>query len=178
MSALAVGQTAPAFERRPVFGLSQRVPAAGGRSVALFFSRPLGCPLTVELLLRIERRLETFELREVQPLLLCRSSLAEARDRVARRHVLVPVLLDPDGELFTRYGVDSMPREHSRAGTFARVGEALGLLLRHGQGRHEGPLGQRFAAFLVGGDGLLLRCWRGGDPLELPDPLALLEGAP
>lgn len=168
---LKVGDYAQSFEVRPVSGLPVRSPAPGQRPLALFFVRPLGCPLGRAALAQLQAAAPRLDDQGLRVLAVTPSPLDEARDYVPRHHLLFPVYADPQGELFDRFGLSSIgglmslgPRGLARVASEA-IQRGAGAL--HGQG------GRPSATLLLAPDGRVLFASAGlGDP---PDVEATLQ---
>lgn len=175
-----VGDVAPAFVARPVFGLEFEVPPPeGGRPVVLCFVRHFASPFAREAMARIQARYPDFDRAGVPLLVITRTGLTEARDFVPRHHVLAPVMVDPDGELHNRYGVgqDRLLRGTLRSAADPTVLRAAMEAVQHGHGRPHPLVTQLPAQFVVAPGGRVAHAHLGRGIFEQPDLDALLECA-
>ena len=108
----------------------------------------------------------------IQVVQFARSSLELARDFVPRQHLLLPLVCDPEGQWYDRYGVRSSFRD-----TLLNPASFLAYFSRlsWGHGAPEGAYGQSSAAFVVAPTGELRWVWYGRGIFELPDVSVLKE---
>lgn len=170
---LKVGQDAPAFTKRPVFGLPVQLPHAR-YSTVLCFVRGLGSPWTRETLAQLQDRWSEFDVLGHQVVAVTDSPASIAQDFVPRYHVLFPVICDPEQELFRAYSV---------GGTVSLAGNLRGLAgsarqglraLRHGVGPLERNHLKLPASFCVSKDGHVTHASYGRAMTDVPEIDALL----
>lgn len=164
---MKVGDLAPSFTLQPVFGLPVVVP---GSLTLLLFLRPLGSSNTRAMLAAMQEAHREFD--GVQVVQFTRSSLEHARDFVPRQHLLLPLVCDPEGEWYARFGVVD--------GLLSAFLDPRGMLqfpqrLLGGHGPLEAPYGQRAAALVVGADGVIRWAWYGKSIFSLPEIPSMLE---
>ncbi len=100
---LSIGDSAPSFERQPVFGLPVQVPSS--TPLLLCFVRSLSSPLTRERLAQLQHRHADFDVEGIRVAVITDSTAELAQDFVPRYHVLSPVICDPEQALFAQWGV-------------------------------------------------------------------------
>ena len=174
---LTAGQTAPRFERQPVFGLPVALPPSRYPQVVCFV-RGLSSPFSREALALLQEHWARFDVEGFGVLAVTSSKLRPAQDFVPRHHLLFPLVVDPELELFKAFQV---------GGDKALVGTLRGLAgggarralkaLRHGHGALERGQLQLPAEFVVAPDGQLLYAHYGKAVTDLPEVEALLEAA-
>jgi peroxiredoxin len=174
---LTAGETAPAFDKQPVFGLPVQVPPRRYPQIVCFV-RGLSSPMAREALTVLQQAWPRFDVEGFGVLAVTSSRLRPAQDYVPRHHLLFPLVVDPDHELFGRFGV---------GGDKALVGTLRGLAmggarravraLRHGHGALERGQLQLPAEFVIAPDGKLLYARYGEAVTDLPDVEALLAAA-
>lgn len=177
---LTPGETAPAFDARPLFGLPVQIPPPSGkRPVVLCFVRDFASPFGRAAMASIQARYGDFDRQGIALIVLTRSELTRARDFVPRMHVLAPVIVDVDGDIFKRYGIGSDRMLKGTARSLLRPGglEAIRQAISHGQGpRHEGAT-MLPASFVVAADGRIALAQYDQSITASPDLDALLECA-
>lgn len=164
---LKPGDLAPSFRLQPVFGLPVEIP---GRVSLLLFLRPLGSANTRSMLAALQSVHR--ELDGIQVVQFTRSSLLLAQDFVPRQHLLLPLVCDPAGEWYARYGVGAnLLASLLKPAAILRYPQRLSL----GHGKPEAPYGQQAAALVVGADGRVRWAWYGKGIFDLPEVSMLLE---
>lgn len=175
-----VGDVAPAFDAQPLFGLPVTVPpAAGERPMVLCFVRDFASPFARASMAAIQSRYADFDRQGIPLVVLTRTDLTRARDFVPRMHVLARVVVDVDGGIFERYGLQNDRMLTGTLTSLLRPGglSALGAALGHGQGPwHEG-LTLLPASFVIGADGRVAMARYERSITASPDLDALLECA-
>lgn len=167
---LGVGSLAPEVQVRPVFGGALQVPDPSGRDLLLVFGRHLGSPFTRALVDTLHHALDDLREARVQPVFFTESGLDRARDFVPRHHVLFPVVSDPEGTLFQRFGVGLDAGARGTLGElWSRGLRSLAPLLRHLPGPVDAPLHRLPAAFRVDGTGQVTWAWVARSIADLPD---------
>ena len=169
---LSVGDPAPAFTVRPVFGLPVSI---GGKPVAVLFLRSLSGSLARAAIVEVTKALPRIEAAGGQLVAFTRCDLTLARDLVPRSHVLFPVVVEPDGARFDAWGVG---RDKGLARSLAALAlpttwTTLSTALPLGRGRPDGGYDQLPAEFLVGADGRVRYARYGRTIFDLPDAEAL-----
>ncbi len=174
---LTAGETAPAFDKQPVFGLRVQVPPRRYPQVVCFV-RGLSSPFSREALALLQAAWPRFDVLGFGVLAVTSSELKAAQDFVPRHHMLFPLIVDPSRELFSSFQV---------GGDKALIGTLRGLAmggarqavraLRHGHGALERGQLQLPAEFVIAPDGRLLYAHYGEAVTDLPDVDALLEAA-
>jgi peroxiredoxin len=146
---LEVGDLAPPFEQRPVFGLPVTVPTSG-HPLVLLFVRHLGDPFARQALAEVQKRYADFDRLGIKMAAITQTELTTARDFVPRYHVLCPVVTDPEGQLHKSYGIgcDRFLVGSLKGlvqGSPGRLAAALNL----GHGKLAGPARQLTAEFVI-----------------------------
>jgi peroxiredoxin len=153
---LQVGDLAPVFEERPVFGLPIQVPS-GRQTQVLVFIRHLGDPFARKALAEMLERYADFDRAGVQLVAITQTELTAARDFVPRNHVLCPVVTDPEGSLQSQYGIRSDRfLLGSLKGTLSGSPARLFGAINYGHGKKAGPSRQLPAEFVIDGEGRIL----------------------
>lgn len=173
---MPVGDLAPTFVRAPVFGLevdSAALAAAGG--LALVFLRYPGSAFTRQTALALDTIVEDLEMQDRALVAVIRGSERNVYDFVPRYQLRFPVVHDPEGELYARFGVGV---DTGLVRSIAGLRPAsLQVLLHAGQGRPEGPIGQRPAAVVIGRDGRIRWEWRPASAFAVLDVERLAQAA-
>ncbi|MFT5583194.1 MAG: peroxiredoxin [Cognaticolwellia sp.] len=175
---LTIGDPAPSFERRPVFGLPVQVPSK--THLLLCFVRSLSSPLTRERLAQLQERHGDFDVEGIRIAVITDSEVEVAQDFVPRYHVLSPVICDPEQALFEEWGVGghSPVLGRLRGLGVANVRGAI-RALKHGMGPIERRQLRLPAQFLIQ-DGRILAAHYAqsvGEDLGLDDLLATFKAA-
>ena len=177
----APGEVSPAFHRQPVFGHPVQVPLGEGSllegQLVLFVGHLVEARARA-LLSGLQARVKEAESRRVGLVAITSATEALASDFVPRYHLLVPLVVDPDGVLHQDYGVPQ------RTGLRARARAVLGgspdgwmEALTLGLGG-EALAGWRPAAFRLGPDGRVLAAQSEEDGVELDlDGLLACDGS-
>ncbi len=177
---LSPGDVAPAFDAQPLFGLQVQIPPpAGKRPVVLCFVRDFASPFGRAAMATIQARYSDFDRQGIALVVLTRTELTRARDFVPRMHVLAPVIVDVEGDIFRSYGIgaDRMLKGTLKSLLRPDGVHALRQVLTHGQGaRHDGAT-LLPAAFVVGADGRIALARYETSITASPDLDALLECA-
>ena len=177
---LRVGDVAPGFCERPIFGRDVDLLAlAGSRPVGLCFVGHTNSPISHRAFQELHDHVRDFDLADVELLVVTPSGLTVARDFVPRYHVLFPVISDLEGKIFDAYSV----------GTSTRL-DALQLfrpdLLRDVARRFKGGIGPRAlslegqearlpAEFVISPQGRIAYARYSETVMALPDVVSLLE---
>jgi peroxiredoxin len=152
---LEVGDLAPSFEHRPVFGLPVSVPS-GAQPLVLLFIRHLGDPFARQAIAEVQERYADFDRLGIKMAAITQTELVTARDFVPRFHVLCPVVTDPEGQLHARYGIGC--DRFLMGSVKGLVRDSPGRLvaaLNLGHGRLTGPARQLTAEFVIDGEGCI-----------------------
>ena len=174
---LDVGDLAPAFSARPVFGVEVAVPPQT-HPLALFFVRHLGCPLCRKTLMEIQERFADFDRMGVKVAAVTQTSLPDAQDFVPRHHMLFPIVADEDGRLRAQFGVG---QDRLMLGTVRRLSVSslrrVGSSLSMGHSLGVGPERQLAAEFVIRPTGEVAYAKYGCSVTHGPDLEAMLECA-
>ena len=181
---LVVHQKAPHFEAKPIFGRHLSLDSAcTDRPLVLVFVPSLSSALTRASLAQVQEMVPAFDLAGVGLFALTRSSVRAAQDFVPRYHLRFPLIADPEGAIFSQYGLQRLRPKQAlnslRPGALKQGLQAL----RFGVGLPEKILLSPPAAFAVAQGGRiaqvhLLRSMTGSLPLETLLATVLPEGAP
>jgi len=103
---LKVGDRAPGFLERPIFGYDVDVAAlTGDKPLALCFMQHSNSPLARRAAAQLQEAYREFDLADVHLVAITPTNLKVARDFVPRFHLLFRVIADPERRLFELYGV-------------------------------------------------------------------------
>jgi peroxiredoxin len=149
-------QKAPHFEAKPTFGLHFSLnDACRERPLVLIFVPSLGSAISRACLAQVQEMVSAFDLAGVGLVGLTRSTLRATQDFVPRYHLRFPLIADPQGAIFSQYGVDRLGLKQAlnslRLGALKQGIQAL----RFGVGLPEKALFWPPAAFAIAQGGLI-----------------------
>ena len=163
---------APTLEERPVFGthFSSKTAQQHGPLVVLFARHP-GSAVTRTALFALSEQFAALDEAEVSAVAILEGSLQVVRDFIPRYQLLFPVLHDPEGALYTAFGVPTAswlrpPRSVARAAGALRTGRRALTLAG----------GHVAAGFVLDRDHIVEE-WVGRSPLDPPPVDALCSAA-
>jgi len=143
----------------------------------LVFLPSLGSPVARSILASLQSRVEDFDLAGVGLYALTRSGLRAAQDFVPRHHLLFPLIADPEGRIFSLYGLSRLGLVQAFSSLDPRrAKKGLGDA-RYGLGRPERGLLQAPCAFAIGTGGTVKLAYSGRSLWEAPPLDALLAKA-
>lgn len=103
---LKVGDRAPEFNARPVFGYDVDVAAlTADKPLALCFMQHSNSPLARQAAAQLQEAYREFDLADIHLVAVTPTNLKVARDFVPRFHLLFRIIADPELALFERYQV-------------------------------------------------------------------------
>jgi len=103
---LKVGDKAPTFQERPIFGYDVDVGGiTADKPLAICFLQHSNSPLARRAAAELQEAYREFDLADIDLAAVIPTSLRVARDFVPRFHLLFRVVADPDRKLFEQYGV-------------------------------------------------------------------------
>lgn len=107
LNMLDTTQQAPHFEAKPTFGRHVSLDeACRERPMVLIFVPSLGSAVSRACLAQVQEKVSAFDLAGVGLVGLTRSTLRATQDFVPRYHLRFPLIADPEGTIFSLYGVD------------------------------------------------------------------------
>ncbi len=178
---LAVGDTAPDFRAQPVFGLPVDVFRQTERyPMVICFVSSLGSPLSRQALADLQERFADFDVEGITVVAVTRSDLDVARDFVPRNHMIYPLLSDPNGEIYERFGVTSGGWKAAVKALSPRSVRKSVATLSMGVGRPERGSSQVPAEFVVAPGGAIVYARYGtalSDVLQVDDLLGAAREA-
>jgi len=181
---LEVHQKAPHFEAKPIFGRHFSLEEACiDRPLVLVFVPSLGSALTRACLAQVQKMVPAFDLAGVGLFALTRSSVRASQDFVPRYHLRFPLIADPEGAIFSQYGVQRLrPKQALNSLRPSALKQGL-QALRFGVGFPEKVFLSPPAAFAVAQGGRIAQVHLGSSmtdslPLETVLATVLPEGVP
>ena len=173
---LQVGERAPAFRAKPVFGYEVAIPdSARKRPLVLVFVPALESSISRSGLARLQERYADFDRLGVSVVAISPSSLRATQDFAPRYHVLFPLISDESGEISSRFDVGRIGAggvlSNINPATIRGGVESLGL----GFGLPNRGMLQAAAECVVDVDGTIAYSRQSEDLWETVDIDALLE---
>lgn len=170
MSSAAVGDTAPTFVRRPVFGADIDTESiCRDQALALVFLRHPGSAVTRHVALSLHQIWPDLDVADVALVAVIEGDLAAIRDFVPRYHIKYPVVAD-DGGLYESFGV---PRDGMLRKTLLslRPDSIRGYVecLQAGRGLIHGPYDRLMSAVVVAPGGQVAWRWDASSLFERLD---------
>ena len=104
---LHVGQPAPTFVARDLAGRAVDLRRYAGSHVLLAFNRAAVCPLCNIRMALLNDRYAGYRAQGLEVLAFFESSPEVAREYLPRLGAMFPLLLDPAGEVYARYGLST-----------------------------------------------------------------------
>jgi peroxiredoxin len=105
MSLLKIQQPAPFFEHQDIFGQTVNLQNYQGRWLLLSFYRYVGCPFCNLRFVQILQDYKKYSDAGLQFISIFESTPAYVLEYVTRRKPPMPVIADPQGELYALYGL-------------------------------------------------------------------------
>ena len=105
MSTLNIGELAPEFSTSDLNGNTIRLSDYHGKKVLLSFFRYATCPFCTVRFARLIQEVEHYAEKDIQVIAVFESSPEYIKKYLSRRGLPFPVIPDPQGELYARYGV-------------------------------------------------------------------------
>jgi peroxiredoxin len=108
---LQVGQTAPPFSAKPVFGYRVELPeSVNEKPMVLCFFPSLESAVSRESVAKMQERFADFDRLGVKVVGITPSSLRSTQDFAPRYHVLFPLISDENSDIATKFGVEKLSR--------------------------------------------------------------------
>jgi peroxiredoxin len=174
--ALLIGELAPTFVRRPVFGLEIDTGAiTTARPLALVFLRHAGSPVARETAMKLNTAWPEIERLGVSLLAVTEGSSRSVRDFVPRFHLLFPVVHDDTGTLYSGFGVGL---DRGLFGTLSCAPASVTRYLRACRATHgafEGPRTRLQAAFVIAKGGRIAWSWHARTTADIVEPHGVLR---
>lgn len=105
MEKLEPGEHAPDFSAIDIHGRPVRLHGYAGRKVLLSFFRFATCPFCTVRFVRLTQEAERYAQQGLEVIAVFESSAEYIREYLNGRSMPFPVIADPDGELYARYGL-------------------------------------------------------------------------
>ncbi|PKM45733.1 MAG: hypothetical protein CVV05_05595 [Gammaproteobacteria bacterium HGW-Gammaproteobacteria-1] len=163
MNTLTAGNRAPAFSLPGLDGRSVRLADFRGRKVLLVFFRYATCPFCTVRFARLVQETPRYAAQGLQLIGVFESDADYIREYLGRRGLPFPIIPDPEGTLYTLYGVKrSLPG--LLFGMF-RLPTLLRALFDpdYRMARPDGSLTRIPADFLIGPDQVIADAYYGSD---------------
>ena len=147
---------APHLEVKPVFGAPLSITEdTQTQPLVLVFVPSLGSAVARARLAQVQEWVAPFDLAGVRLFAFTRSSVRAAQDFVPRYHLRFPLVADPDGVFFSKYGVGALrPRQVVSSLRPGAIKQGL-QALRFGVGVPEKALFSPTAAFSIARGGMV-----------------------
>jgi peroxiredoxin len=171
-----VGDRAPSFVRRPIFGLdvdSEAIVRETALAVVfLRYSAGATCRRTA---LELHEIWPELDLAGAALVAVTEGDLVKARDFVPRYHIRYPVLHDADGALYEEWGVERDRGFKRSLGALVSPGSwsDYAETVQVGRGLFDGPLDRLPAAFVVAPGGTIAWRWDARTVFDRVDVQAL-----
>ena len=163
MNMLKNGEHAPDFVMQDIEGKDIHLSAYAGKKVVLAFFRYATCPFCTMRFVRLTQEVQRYTEQGVEVIGVFESSPDYIKEYLGRRGLPFPVIPDPDGILYARYGVKrSMPG--LILGMF-RMPTLLRALFakEYRMAKPDSSLTRIPADFLIGGDQTIVDAYYGND---------------
>lgn len=175
---LKVGDAAPAFSARPIFGYPVEIPKGlESGPVVLCFVPFLGSPFARRTLALLQERFADFDRRGIRIVAITQTELTAARDFVPRYHLLYPLITDPEGSIQELFDIQTDRYLLSSVRSLLGGGGGGGGLMDFGVGWFNGPVRQLGAEFVLDRSGTVQFAHYATGIADVPDLDALLQCA-
>jgi peroxiredoxin len=173
---LKVGQIAPSFSAKPVFGYTVELPEyVSEKPLVICFFPSLESAVSRESIAKMQERFADFDRMGARIVGITPSSLRSTQDFAPRYHVLFPLIADEDRDIATKFGVEKLSRS-SIISSLTPNGLAAGVsALSFGTGLPKSGMLQASAEFVVAKGGELIYARVGSNLWDSIEVEPLLE---
>lgn len=174
-----IGQIAPTFIRRPVFGYTiDSADLTAERPLVLAFLRYPGSSTTRATLIELGTIWSTMDYNDISMLAVIEGDLDALQDLIPRFQLKFPVLHD-DGDLYEEYGVgrDSSISTAAKLLMPSKIKALINQTLQTGRGMLNGHYDRLPAVFIIGVGGEIVWRWDASTLTDTPNVHEIEEAA-